>query len=336
MNFNETGIFQKQKVKIRNLLPKIGIEQARNEIVAGLISKKRFVSSKFFYNEMGSELFEEITKLPEYYPTRTEKSILEDIAFELMNRNVAFEIIEMGSGDCSKISILLNAVNKYNLQNITYIPVDFSSSAVEKSSNVLSIRFPELEINGYVADFIHQLNLIPHSNKPRLICFLGSTIGNFERNESNEIIKNLAKGLLNGDSLLVGFDLVKPEPVLQAAYNDSKGVTEKFNLNVLNVINSIIHSDFELSDFRHHSFYNNEKSRIEMHLIANHDCVVNSSFLKQPLQFKKGDSIHSENSHKYTLESIRQLAKYAGLEISNYYTDSKEWFALVEFAKKTE
>lgn len=336
MNFNETGIFQKQKVKIRNLLPKIGIEQVRNEIVAGLISQKRFISSKFFYDETGSELFEEITKLLEYYPTRTEKSILEDIAFELMNRNLAFEIIEMGSGDCSKISILLNAVNKYNLQNITYIPVDFSNSAVEKSSDELSIRFPDLEINGYVADFIHQLNLIPHSNKSRLICFLGSTIGNFERNESNEIIKNLATGLLNGDSLLVGFDLVKPEPVLHAAYNDSKGVTEKFNLNVLNVINSIIKSDFELSDFKHHSFYNKEKSRIEMHLIAIQDCVVNSPFLKQPLQFKKGDSIHSENSHKYTLESIRELAEYAGLEIKNYYTDSKKWFALVEFARKTE
>lgn len=334
MNFNETGIFQQQKVKIKNLLPKIGIEQARKEIISGLTSEICHISSKYFYDETGSELFVEITELEEYYPTRTERNILENIAPELMNRNISFEIIELGSGDCSKISILLSAVERNNLQNITYLPVDFSNSAVEKSSNELSSRFPEIEINGYVADFIHQLDLIQHSSKPRLICFLGSTIGNFAKQESNEMMQNLANSILDGDSLLIGFDLVKPESVLLPAYNDSKGVTKAFNLNILNVVNKIIKSDFNTENFKHHSYFNKEKSRIEMHLEANQNCVVNSLFLKEHLQFKEGDSIHTENSHKFTLSSIQELAINSKLKIKNFHADPKEWFALVEFVKE--
>ncbi|MCG8520892.1 MAG: L-histidine N(alpha)-methyltransferase, partial [Pseudomonadales bacterium] len=243
MNFNETGIFQKQKVRIKNLLPDIGIDQARKEIIEGLTSDQPKISSKYFYDEKGSVLFEEITKLEEYYPTETEKSILKRIAPDLMNRNSSLEIIELGSGDCSKISILLNAIDRLTLENVNYIPVDFSRSAIESSANQLTKKFPEMEISGYVADFIHQLDLIPHSEKPRIICFLGSTIGNFAKNEAKEILQNLSKGMLKGDSLLVGFDLVKPKRILHSAYNDSKGVTEKFNKNILNVVNEIIQSD---------------------------------------------------------------------------------------------
>jgi len=168
-----------------------------------------------------------------------------------MNRNTSFEIIELGSGDCSKISILIDAIQKSNLENVNYIPLDISKSAIENSANELSEKFPEMEISGYVADFIHQLNQIPHSKKSRLICFLGSTIGNFSKNESKEILNNLSQGLLAGDSLLVGFDLVKPEKILHAAYNDSCGVTEQFNKNILNVINTIIETDFDIADFDH-------------------------------------------------------------------------------------
>lgn len=283
---------------------------------------------------MGSELFEEITKLPEYYLTRTEKSILENIAPELMNRNGAFEIVELGSGDCSKISILLHEVKQRNLQYLTYLPVDFSNSVVEKSSAELSIQFPGLEINGCVADFIHQLNQISRSNKPRLLCFFGSIIGNFTKEESTEIIQNLESGLLVDNSLLVGFDLMKPVSALHSAHNDSGGITGAFNLNILNVVNKIIKSDFKPDCFSHHSYFNKEKLRIEMHLIAKQDCKINSPSFKQPLQLKKGDSIHTENSHKFNSEMIQELAINANLKIENFYTDIKEWFALVEFAKK--
>lgn len=333
MNFIETGVFQKQKVRIKNLLPEIGIEKAREEIIAGLISKNRYISSKYFYDETGSELFEEITGLPEYYPNRTEKSILKRIAPELMNRNSSLEIIELGSGDCSKISILIDAVQKVNLENVNYIPLDISESAIEKSADELLEKFPEMKITGYVADFIHQLNQIPHSNKPRLICFFGSTIGNFSKEESMEILTNLSKGLLEGDSLLVGFDLVKPELVLNAAYNDSSGVTARFNKNILNVVNAIIDTDFDISDFNHLSFFNHEKSRIEMHLVANKSCSIKSPFIKKPIRFEKGESIHTENSHKYYLAGIEKLIEGSGLAIKNSYTDSNSWFALVEFVK---
>lgn len=334
MNFTNIETLLQHKVKVKNLLPDIGISQARKEIISGLTKDKPRISSKYFYDETGSVLFEEITHLQEYYPTRTEQQILRNRARELMNRNSSIEIIELGSGDCSKISILLDAVDKTNLKNANYIPVDISKSAIENSVDELSDRFPQLKMNGYVADFIYQLDQIPHSEKSRLICFLGSTIGNFSKSDSQEILQNLSKGLFGGDSLLVGFDLVKPEPVLLAAYNDSLGVTEKFNKNILKVVNGIIESDFDVENFEHRAFFNAAKSRIEMHLIVIEDCVVSSPFFEKTIQFKKGSSIHSENSHKYTFETIRELTKYAGLEVKNYFTDSKKWFALVELAKR--
>lgn len=333
MNFTETGIFQQQKVKIRNLLPKIGIQQTRKEIVGGLTAKTPYISSKFFYDALGSALFEEITNLEEYYPTRTEKAILKEIAPELMNRNSSFEIIELGSGDCSKVSILLEAVKKQNLEKIKYIPVDFSQSAIEDSVIELQERFPMLQIDGYVADFKHQINVIPHSKKTRIICFLGSTIGNFLQEEAKEMFATLAKGVLEKDSLLIGFDMEKPESILHAAYNDSKRVTEKFNTNILNVVNRIIKSDFCQEDFNHSAFLNKSKSRIEMHLIANKNTTINSPFFDAPVNFKEGVSIHTENSHKYTFETIKELILGTGLSIKNVFTDSNNWFALVEFGR---
>jgi L-histidine N-alpha-methyltransferase len=148
------------------------------------------------------------------------------------------------------------------------------------------------------------------------------------------MMQNLANGLLNNDSLLVGFDLVKPKSVLHAAYNNSEGITKAFNLNILNVVNRIIESDFDLHDFDHHSFFNHEKLRIEMHLHAKRNCVVSSPFFKQSIRFKKEDSIRTENSHKFTSELIQQLAENTNLQIKNFYTDKKEWFALVEFARR--
>ena len=334
MNFEEVDILQKNRVTIKNLLPEIGIEQARTEIINGLISEIPFISSKFFYDEKGSQLFEEITKLEEYYPTLTEKKILREIAPELMNRNSSFEIIELGSGDCSKISILLDAVENQNLENLRYIPVDFSKSAIEDSANELAERFPNLEINGYVADFTNQIGLVPHSEKPRIICFLGSTIGNFSKKESIDILINLSKGLLPGDSLLVGFDMIKDERILYSAYNDAKGITSEFNKNILNVVNQIAKTNFNPDYFEHHSFFNEEKSRNEMHLVANRDCKIESPFIEKPLDIKIGDKIHTENSYKYDSQMIMKLSEETGLSINNLFADKKNWFLLVEYVRE--
>lgn len=333
MNYAETGIFQQQKVRVKNLLPEIGIEKAREEIIEGLLSNEKYISSKFFYDKTGSELFEEITTLPEYYPTRTEKIILKNIASDLMNKNFPFEIMELGSGDCSKISILFDAVENEKFSDLTYIPVDVSRPTILESAKQLSGKYSWLPIDGYVADFTFQLNLIPRSDKPRLICFFGSTIGNFDDKDSKNIFRNLAASLNGADTLLVGFDLLKEESVLHAAYNDSQGVTEKFNKNILNVVNSIIESDFHSGDFDSLSFFNTEKSRNEMHLIANKDCTIHSPFLEFPISFVKGDSIHTENSHKYSISTIEKLMENSGLKILEVYTDPKDWFALVRFGK---
>lgn len=330
MNFIETEVLNKANITIRNLLPEIGIDRIRNEIISGITAKEKRISSTYFYNDYGSKLFEKITQLVEYYPTRTEKSILKDIAPLLMNGN-AKEIIELGSGDCSKISILFEANENIAQESFMYIPVDVSESAINKSATELSLQFPHLQIKGYVADFMCQLNEIPHSEKERLICFFGSTIGNFSLKQAGQIISALRKNIEPGDELLIGFDLVKPEPVLNAAYNDAQGITSAFNKNILDSVNSIIDSNFKKENFDHISFYNRKKSRMEMHLEANNEFEVDSPFMPHPIRFKKGDRIHTENSHKYTMEHIRKLAVDNGLNVSNIYTDSKKWFALVKF-----
>lgn len=334
MNFTETGVFQKQQISIKNLLPEIGVEQIRKEILQGLTCREKYISSKFFYDDAGSQLFEEITHQPEYYPTRTEKSILKQIAPELMNNGKSsMEIIELGSGDCSKISLLFEAVEKPTLEHLDYLPLDVSESAIQKSADDLTKIYPYLKINGYVADFMHQLDEIPRSEKPRLICFFGSTIGNFNPEDAQKIIKSIAKGVLPGDSLLVGFDLVKPEEILSAAYNDAQGVTLKFNKNILNSVNNIIASDFKEADFDHFSYFNAENSRVEMHLVANKDCVVSSTYFGEPLQFRKGDRIHTENSNKFTIQDIGKLIEGSDLKVEKIYTDPNNWFALVQFGK---
>lgn len=331
MNYNEVGVFQKQKIQLKSLLPEMGLKQVQKEIVAGLSKTNPEISSKYFYDKKGSELFEDITHLNEYYPTRTEQQILNRIAPEIMNRNTEYEIVELGSGDCSKISILLDAVEKENIAGVNYVPVDISESAIKKSAHQLAERFQLLTVKGFVADFIQQFHLIEHSKKVRLICLLGSTIGNFTEKQSKTIIGNLSQAMLPTDSLLMGFDLIKPVSVLEAAYNDKKGVTALFNKNILNVVNNIIDADFKPQNFDHYSFFNSKKSRIEMHLVANKNCRVSSSCLPETLNFQKGDSIHTENSHKYSIATIENLIAETHLKIENIYYDTKKWFALVEF-----
>ena len=168
---------------------------------------------------------------------------------------------------------------------------------------------------------------------PALICFLGSTIGNFNPEESIHILKNIRKNMLSNDHFLLGLDLVKPTEILHAAYNDSKGITADFNKNILASINSYIQSDFDENDFDHHAFFNKEESRVEMHLIAKNDIEINSPYLKQAIKISKGENIHTENSYKFSIKDIEQMADKSGLKIKDIYTDDKEWFALVEFIR---
>jgi L-histidine Nalpha-methyltransferase len=308
----------------------------RDTLVTGIYNdlalRKKSIASRFFYDDRGSFLFEKITTLPEYYATRTEKSILQVIASEIMKNTENLDVIELGSGDCSKISILLDAVPPYKMNQIHYIPVDVSEAAIMKSAEILSYKYPELRIHGILADFIKHLSALPGKGK-RLICFFGSTIGNLTRNQSYQFLLNIRNLMHPGDYLLLGLDMVKELQILYAAYNDKQGITADFNKNILNVINNIAETNFDPVFFEHSAFYNSSKSRIEMHLRAEHSMFVTSPLFPQPIYLEKGMTIHTENSHKYTVQDIHAFATITGLEIANIFTDTNRWFSVVQFKR---
>ncbi len=333
MNFVNEDIITLNRVSITNLLQEIGPDEVRDEIIAGLREKQKSISSKYFYNPAGSELFEEITTLEEYYPTRTEMSILERIAPGLMEDYAAYDIIELGSGDSSKISILFRAAAELSGDSIHYMPLDISQAAIRASAEDLVEKFPNINIEGYAVDFISQFDLVKRV-RPALICFFGSTIGNFDWDDSLELLRNISRQMKPEDVLLLGMDLVKPEPVLHAAYNDARGLTAAFNRNILNTVNDMIQSDFQTADFDHLAFFNREKSRIEMHLVARRDLHIHSPHLQEVLSIKKGESIHTENSHKYSPDQIREIVSSTGLQLKHIHSDDNDWFALAEFKSR--
>ena len=332
MNYLEEQIISIGKIRIKNHLADIGIETVKSEIIKGFKAPKKYISSKFFYDEKGSQLFEEITQLAEYYPTRTEKKILSSF---VKNSSIDFtdlSIIELGSGDSSKIKLLLKQISQNSLSSIRYFPVDISASAILKSSEELMQEFELKSITGIVADFVHQLNILPKAGR-RLFCFFGSTIGNFRKAEQKKFITELGNEMQAGDALLLGMDMVKDISVLEKAYNDEKGVTAAFNKNILNVINALCNANFDIDDFEHIAFYNQAENRIEMHLKAlkEMDITINSAL--DTIHFSKGERIHTENSHKYTDKDIAAIEKAGNLKLESTFTDKNRWFKLIYFVK---
>jgi L-histidine N-alpha-methyltransferase len=334
MNFAEEACILDSRTTVDNFLLKIGRDAVLQSIFDGLTSPEKYISCIYFYDTVGSQLFEKITRLPEYYLARTEKSLLAEAAFQICNELKDIDIVELGSGDCSKISILLEAVPSRFLRSVRYIPVDVSQSVVEESTAILVNTFPGMSIHGVVADFMKQLNLIPKGLK-RFFCFLGSTVGNLSKRDACGFFCNLGDVMRTGDMLLLGADMVKKKDVLEKAYNDSEGVTAEFNLNILNVVNNIASTNFYPDAFEHVAFFNEEFSRIEMHLKAKEALEVESPLLKEKIIIKRGETIHTENSHKFTREYIKDFALAAGLEIQHIFTDEKRWFSLILMIKKT-
>lgn len=333
MEHIENIVSSEPAVKVFDFLPHIGIDSVREEIMDGLRAKQKYISPKFFYDGKGSELFEEITRLEEYYPTLTEKGIIKTIAGKLDVDFAETAVVELGSGDCSKITLLLEQLDKEMLRKVNYIPVDISRTAVEKSTSELLDRFPLKSVTGIVADFNCQLGLIPQSDK-RLFCFFGSTIGNFSPEEARMFLKSLGASMNPGDSLLLGMDMVKDVEVLEDAYNDKKGVTARFNKNILNVLNNMVGTDFDPTDFEHHAFFNKKRSRIEMHLRALREVEVSSDENTEKIIFKEGEAIHTENSHKFSVDDVEKFAEWAGLKMRNIFTDNNKWFSIAYYIKK--
>ena len=321
-----------RRVKVVNYLTDEGINKAKEEIVTGLKAFPKYISPKFFYDERGSKLFEAITKLDEYYPTRTEKKILSTIGKELDLDFSDLSIIDLGSGDHTKIRLLLRQIHRNKLSTIKYFPVDISRSAIERAAEKLTDEFPMLLIQGIVADFIYQLNLIPKTEK-RLFCFFGSTIGNLNMSEIEQFMMFLGEEMQEGDSFLLGIDMIKDTAILEKAYNDDQQITADFNKNILNVLNTIAETNFKPIEFEHLAFYNEEKNRIEMHLKARKDMVITINSEADKIHIKKGETIHTENSRKFNYNNIKTMGYWAGLDTEKIFTDDNKWFSLVHYRK---
>lgn len=303
------------------------------EIITGLLASPKYISSKYFYDEKGCELFEEITKLDEYYPTRIEKKIISTIGQDLNIDFTDLSIVELGSGNCSKIRLLLQQIPRHKLSTIKYYPVDISEYAIEKSLEQLTDEFPEIQIEGIVANFLHPVEILPKASN-RLICFFGSTIGNLDINERKRFMQQLGNEMQPNDSLILGVDMIKDVAVLERAYNDAKEVTAKFNLNILNVVNDLADTDFETSAFKHLAFYNEEEQRIEMHLEALRDLEILYNSGKNKIHISKGETIHTENSHKFNRNHILTMGLWAGLAVEKIIVDEEQMFSIVHYLKK--
>jgi dimethylhistidine N-methyltransferase len=294
------------------------------DVIAGLSATPKRIPPKYFYDSEGSRLFEEITRTGEYYPTRSEHEILRMQAGAVVQHfPTGAALVEFGSGACIKVRFLLDAAKKLK----AYVPVDISGDFLNAEAAALRKHYPNLAILPVVADFMTPFALPDAvADLPKIGFFPGSTIGNFEPHEAAAFLRHAGTILGKGAVMVVGVDLIKEEKVLNAAYNDAAGVTAKFNLNLLRRINREVGGSFKLDGFEHHAFYNRERKRIEMHLASRARqkvTVAGSSF-----EFRAGETIHTENSYKYSPQSFAALARGAGWTLLDSWTDAKGNFAV--------
>jgi len=301
-------------------------EAFANAIIDGLSARQKTLPCRYLYDERGSELFEQITRLPEYYPTRTETGILEAHVAEIAGDGGEGQaLVEFGSGSSRKTEILLEAMPDL----LAYLPIDVSDSALDEAQCRLAARFPVLDIRPIHGDFSRNVKLPADLRFSRKIGFFpGSTIGNLNRGEARRLLESFRKILSPHGRLIVGVDLLKSEETLRLAYDDPAGVTGAFNLNMLARINQAFGPAFPLDAFRHEARFNRQKCRIEMHLVSTRDHSVD--LLGHRFTFRRGETIHTENSHKYTIDGFRTLARSAGWSPERVWTDADGLFSVHE------
>jgi dimethylhistidine N-methyltransferase len=296
----------------------------RNEVLQGLQDARKELPSKYFYDDVGSLLFEQICLLDEYYPTRTEHSIMQENMDEIASLlGPDCLLIEYGSGSSTKIRMLLDALHN----PAGYVAIDIAKEQLQRSVASLSTAYPGLEVFPVCADYTSDFALPPSAVpvSQRVAYFPGSTIGNFDREPAIRFLQQIAK-TCKGGGLLIGVDLKKDFNVLHRAYNDGQGVTANFNLHLLERINQELDADFQLDQFNHYAFYNPGQSRIEMHLVSLTRQLVHIGADEIP--FKLGESIWTESSYKYTLEEFAQLAAKAGFTVEGVWTDARQLFSV--------
>ena len=300
-----------------------------DEITISLTNTPKSINPKFFYDTVGSKLFDKICLLPEYYLYNSEIEILRNIKKEIKPYiKSEIKLVELGSGSSIKTRLLLDMI--YNLQtNVEYFPIDISeilSFSTEKLSNV----YKDLKITGIIDTYENGLNFIEqYDNKPNLISFLGSSFGNFNYLEGMQFLKTVYSIMRESDLFLIGFDLKKDKSILHKAYNDSQGITAKFNLNVLTRINSELNADFDLSKFSHHAVYNESCGRVEMYLKSLCTQTVEIPEANMSINLLKNELIHTENSYKFSISQIESKFDQSGIRINKIWNDSKNYFALV-------
>lgn len=294
------------------------------DVIRGLSSSPKRISPKYFYDECGSALFEEITRQPEYYVTRCELSILDEAAAQIeayLPQDCV--IVEFGSGSSRKIRRLLRSSSKIT----GYVPVDISPEMLKVETAEVARDYPDLRVAPVAADFTRRFALPAWAlSRPRVGFFPGSTIGNFDPIDAQRLLSDAARSLGPGSLFVVGVDLVKDSAVLDAAYNDAAGVTAKFNLNVLARCNRELGSNFELENFKHRAFFRSDMNRIEMHLVSTLRQFVRIGEVN--FSFDRSESVHTENSYKYTVSGFRDLARIAGWQPLDVLTDSKTYFSV--------
>ena len=303
------------------------------EISSSLNGDSKFITPKFFYDKNGSDLFEKICTLPEYYPTRTEIGILKRLHNELSSYlDGSFRLVELGSGASVKTRLILDIFT--TLQDTTeYFPIDISEILTESSEQLLK-DYNDLHITGIIDTYEGGLEFLKnYDDKKNLIIFLGSSFGNFSPTTGKTFLQKINSTMKSGDLFLIGLDLVKDAAILESAYNDSQGVTAQFNLNVLSRINDELDADFNLNNFSHYSIYNKKDQRIEMYLksLVNQSVIISKSNLT--LNLEKNELIHTEHSHKYSLEQIRTLLESTGFKINHIWLDDDKYFSLTLVSK---
>jgi len=293
----------------------------------------KFITPKFFYDKKGSDLFEKICTLPEYYPTRTEIAILKNLQSELPSFiDDSFRLVELGSGASVKTRLILDIFTTLQ-QTTEYFPIDISEILTESSEQLLK-DYDDLHITGIIDTYEGGLEFLKNfDDKKNLIIFLGSSFGNFSPNDGYKFLQKINSTMKPGDLFLIGLDLVKDKQILESAYDDSQGVTAEFNLNILSRINDELDADFYLNNFSHHAIYNKEDQRIEMYLksLVNQSVIISKSNLL--LNLEKDELIHTEHSHKYKLSKIHDLLDSVGFEIKHTWLDDNKHFSLTLVSK---
>lgn len=300
------------------------------QVLRGLTAQPRTLPAWLFYDQRGSQLFEQITELPEYYPTRIERAIFAQHAPAILaaaSQGTRLALIELGAGTASKTGLLLRAALDRQAR-LTYRAIDVSASALTAARQSLAGKFPGLSIETHVGDYTDGLGHLSREDFRRLVLYIGSSIGNFDPAEARQLLSSIRRQLSPGDQLLLGVDHVKPLTPLLAAYNDAAGVTAAFNRNILTRINRELGANFRIDAFDHRAIFNLEQSRIEMHLVSARSQQVSIPALDLDLRFAPGETIHTENSYKFTPQSATALLAAGSFNVTHSWTDPQNWFGV--------